>query len=360
MSSHISTSSPWLGVGNPRSAAAVTGIMVAAAVLVMITFSQLNVLHLTQVLAFALAILGLNVTAGYTGQISLGHSAFFGLGAYAATILVTDHHLAIVATFPIVAIAGFAVGVVAGLPALRLKGHYLALVTLGFAVAFPLIVVKLGSITGGANGKLMLSSWNIPDSAPEWFNQTTVNFGVCAAVVAVGFLLCRKLSVVGPFRTLVALRENPTAAAVSGVNVTREKTISFALGAALTAVAGALFAMSTGVVAPEAFGLMLSIQLLTGLLIGGSGTLLGPILGGFVLAFLPSLSGDILGGAGANMIYGGLLIILMFVMPTGIAGGLARLRKAVARKRHPDSDGHPPTPGPAVDENTSSVSASTS
>lgn len=352
MSSQFSTSSPWLRVGNPRSAAAVTGIMVAVAVIVMITFSQLNVLHLTQVLAFALAILGLNVTAGYTGQISLGHSAFFGLGAYAATILVTDHHVAILATLPIVAVAGFAVGVVAGLPALRLKGHYLALVTLGFAVAFPLIVVKLGSITGGANGKLMLSSWNIPDGAPEWFNQTTVNFGVCAAVVAFGFLLCRKLSLVGPFRTLVALRENPTAAAVSGVNVTREKTISFAFGAALTAVAGALFAMSTGVVAPEAFGLMLSIQLLTGLLIGGSGTLLGPILGGFVLAFLPSFSGDIIGGAGANMIYGGLLIILMFVMPTGIAGGLSKARKWVANKRGPGADA-----GPSTDPNTTEGAA---
>ena len=299
---------------------------------------------MTQVLIYGIAIMGLNLLTGYTGQISLGHSAFFGLGAYASTILVTDHHLPIVSTFPIVAVAGFAVGVVAGLPALRLKGHYLALVTLGFAVAFPLIVVKLGDITGGANGKLMLSSWNIPAGAPDWVNQTTMNFAVTAAVTAFGFLLCRKLSVVGPFRTLMALRENPTAAAVSGVNITREKTISFAFGAALTAVAGALFAMSTGVVAPEAFGLMLSIQLLTGLLIGGAGTLLGPILGGFVLAFLPSISSDIIGGAGANMIYGALLIILMFVMPTGIAGGLAKARKWVERKRGPGTDAGSPAP----------------
>lgn len=358
MSSQLGTSSPWLRVGNPRNAAAVSGIMVVVAVLVMITFSQLNVLHLTQVLAYALAILGLNVTAGYTGQISLGHSAFFGLGAYAATILVTDHYVPILATFPIVAVLGFAVGVVAGLPALRLKGHYLALVTLGFAVAFPLIVVKLGSITGGANGKLLLSSWNIPDGAPEWFNQNTVNFLVTAAVAAFGFLLCRKLSLVGPFRTLVAVRENPTAAAVSGVNVTREKTISFAFGAALTAVAGALFAMSTGVVAPEAFGLLFSIQLLTGLLIGGSGTLLGPIIGGFVLAFLPSFSGDIIGGAGANMIYGGLLIVLMFVMPTGIAGGLSKARNFIAKKRGPGVDDHS-TAHPDNTESAEPVSAPT-
>ncbi len=302
-------------------------------VLAPMVMQQSLLLQFSQVLAFGLAISGLNIVSGFGGQISLGHGAFFGLGGYTATILVHDHGVPILLTLPVAAAIGFVVGVVAGLPALRLQGHYLGLATLGFAVAFPLIVTKLDGLTGGANGKLLLFRWELPVDGPSWLTSTTVTFAVIAIVTGLGLMLMTNLTRYGPTRVLIAIRENPTAATVNGVNMTREKTISFATGAAVTAVAGVLYAMTIGVVAPEVFGLMLSIQLLTGLLLGGAGSLVGPLLGGVVLVFLPSYTSALVGGVGANMVYGAILIVLMFLMPTGIAGGFRALAASVHIRR---------------------------
>ncbi|MBY6386793.1 branched-chain amino acid ABC transporter permease [Rhodococcus erythropolis] len=310
-----------------------------------------KILQLATALAYALAILGLNLVSGYAGQISLGHSAFFGIGAYTSTILVTDHGLSIIATLPVGALIGFVVGIVAGLPALRLKGHYLGLVTLSFAVVFPLLITRFGSLTGGVNGKLLHSAWVIPDGVPDFITQTSINFVVVAAVTGIGILICRNFAKYGPARTLTAIRDNETAAATSGINLSRQKTIAFAVSAAFAAVGGSMFVLVTGVVAPETFGVFLGIQLLTGLLIGGSGTLIGPLIGGLVLAFLPTYTADLIGGSGANMIYGALLVALMFLMPTGIAGGAAALYSRITKRRRPipaDHDSTRPGIAPAT------------
>ena len=294
---------------------------------------QLRVLQFGQVLALGLAILGLNVVSGYSGQLSLGHSAFFGLGAYASTILVTDHAWSVLATLPAAAVLGFAVGVVAGLPALRLQGHYLSLVTLGFAVAFPLLVSHLDSLTGGVNGKLLQSQWVLPAGAPAFVTQTGVNFVVVAVVTGLGLLVCRNLARFGPARTLMAIRDNPTAAAISGVHLARHKTVAFGISAAIAAVAGSLYALMTGVVSPDTFGVMLGIQLLTGLLVGGAGTLAGPLLGGLLLVFLPTFTSNLVSGTASNMVYGALLVLLMFVLPGGLAGGFRQAARLLRRRR---------------------------
>lgn len=305
-------------------------VVVVAATAVLLPDSR--ILQLATALAYALAILGLNLISGYAGQLSLGHSAFFGIGAYASTILVTDHGWSIIATLPVGAAVGFAAGLVAGLPALRLKGHYLGLVTLSFAVVFPILVTKFGDLTGGVDGKLMRSAWVIPDGAPSFITQTTVNYLVVAVVTGIGLLVCRNYARYGRARVLMAVRDNEVAAATSGISLAPQKTIAFATSAAVAAVGGSLFAMVTGAVGPETFGIFLSIQLLTGLLIGGSGTLIGPLLGGLILAFLPSITADLAGGTGANMIYGALLVFFMFVMPLGLAGGARALVRFVTRR----------------------------
>ncbi|MCK8672802.1 branched-chain amino acid ABC transporter permease [Rhodococcus sp. HM1] len=304
---------------------------VAVVAVTAVALPEARVLQLATALAYGLSILGLNLVSGYAGQISLGHSAFFGIGAYTSTILVTDHGWPLLATLPVGAVLGFVVGVIAGLPALRLKGHYLGLVTLSFAVVFPLIITHFPDLTGGVNGKLLQSAWVIPDGAPAFFTQTTINYLVVAVVTGIGLLVCRNLVRYGRSRTLIAIRDNEVAAATSGVHLAREKTIAFASSTAIAAIGGSLFAMVTGVVGPETFGIFLSIQLLTGLLIGGSGTLVGPIIGGLVLAFLPTLTADVVGGTGANMVYGALLVLLMFFMPLGIAGGGRGLLRQVSR-----------------------------
>lgn len=307
--------------GKAAGVAAIAVLLLLAPLFV----TQPTLLQIGQILVFGLAITGLNLVAGYGGQISLGHSAFLGLGAYTTTALVTDYHLPVLATLPIAAIIGFAVGVVAGLPALRLSGHYLGLVTLGFAVAFPLLVLKLEGITGGANGKLLESRWALPAGGPEWLTQLSVTYLVVVLVAAAGVAVVWNLRRFGVTRVLQAQHANPTSALVNGVNLTREKTISFALSAAITSVAGSLYAMTAGVVAPEVFGLILSIQLLSGLLVGGAATLIGPFIGGAVLVLLPEIAFEVVGGSGANMVYGAALVLVMFLLPGGIAGGLGRL-----------------------------------
>ncbi len=333
---------------------AVLGVAALLLALAPVLLSQTSVLKIAQILIFGVALLGLNLVSGYTGQISLGHSAFFGIGAYVTTILVTDYALPILLTLPIAAGLGFLVGVVTGLPALRLKGHYLALVTLGFAVAFPLIVIKAEAITGGANGKLLTSRWALPTNTPSWMTQLSVTYLVILVVTLLVIGVIRNLGRAGAVRTLLAIKDNPLAASVNGVNLTREKVASFALSAAITAVAGSMYAMTAGVVAPEVFGLMLSVQLLTGLLIGGSGTILGSFLGGVVLVMLPEFTADLIGGSGANMAYGALLIAIIFFMPAGIAGGFTsvsrRLKAPGGRTAAPREDASEAAPRDGIGE----------
>jgi branched-chain amino acid transport system permease protein len=327
----------------------ITALLVVAGLALLaapVVVEQPILLKLAQVLIFALAISGLNLVAGYGGQLSLGHSAFLGLGAYTTTILVTDHGVPVLLTLPIAAVIGFAVGIVAGLPALRLSGHYLALVTLGFAVAFPLLVLKAEGLTGGANGKLLLSQWALPVDGPEWLTQLSVTYLVVLLVTAAGVALMWNLARFGATRILVSQHENPLAASVNGVNLTREKSISFAVSAAITAVAGSLYALTNGVVAPEVFGLMLSIHLVTGLLVGGSATLLGPLVGGVVLVVFPEVAFEVAGGSGANMFYGAVLIIIMFLLPGGIVGGLKRLLGRTGRRAAGSADGSALVQGP--------------
>ncbi len=312
------------------------GWVVLFAVIVAIpkVFSQTNVVLFSQAAAFSIAILGLNIVTGYSGQLSLGHSAFMGVGAYTTAILVADHSWSYFTTIPVAAVLCFTVGVLVGIPALRLKGLYLALATLGLAAIFPNLVNKLESITGGSNGK------NIPVrrirlNAPSWTGLRAREDGyiwvymVIVTFAAVLFLIARNMISSRSGRALVAIRDNAIGAEVSGVDIARHKVLAFGISAAYAGIAGSLFMFTVTNATGSAYSLNRSIELLTGVVIGGMASLPGSLLGGLLVIFLPDWAKDWGDGTLAGAVYGVVLIGIIALYPSGVAGLLRRIRTAV-------------------------------
>ena len=297
----------------------------------------------------SVAILGLNIVTGYSGQISIGHSAFFGIGAYTTMILIADHGWPFLATLPVAGALGFLVGGVIGVPALRIRGLYLSLITLGLALAFPAIVksdnffgIDFASITGGSNGKVISSGdvtttqgfhWNPPSWAPDDWTTNDWVFTTVFVIAIVLFLLTSNLIRSGVGRGLVAMRDNETGAAVSGVPPAQYKVLAFATSALVTSVGGGCFALASTTIGPDTFGLQRSIEFIAGLVIGGVATILGPAIGGVLVEWLPywafEVDWPILGkleGPQAGILYGAILVVIIFFMPGGIVYGLRQLR----------------------------------
>jgi len=303
--------------------------------------------ELTDICILALAALSLNLLIGFTGQISIGHSAFFGVGAYTTAILITDHGWSPGWTFLASAVVCFGVGVLVGIPALRLKGLYLVLVTLALAQIFPALVRKFDWLTGGSRGITGLRyeqpSWTgLPDGRAgrsEWL------YWVALAMLAIGYVIVRNLVKSRVGRSMVAVRDNATAAAVMGINVAVTKTVVFGISAGLCGVAGSVFALRQTQANPETqmFTILGSIVFLVIMVIGGAASLLGPIVGAFAYyrfdeftralpdkSYLPEFVQDFLTGRPnlATIVFASLLILLMFVAPLGLVG----LAKRLARK----------------------------
>ncbi|MEO7428815.1 MAG: branched-chain amino acid ABC transporter permease [Acidimicrobiales bacterium] len=303
--------------------------------------------ELTDIAVFALAAVSLNLLIGFTGQISIGHSAFFGIGAYTLAILVADHGWSPGWTYPVAAVVCFVVGVMVGVPALRLRGLYLALVTLALAQIFPALVRKFDNLTGGSQG-----IGGLQYDAPAWTGLQSGRQGraewmywLSLVCLVVGYVLVRNLVKSRVGRSMVAVRDNTTAAAVMGVHVAVTKTIVFGLSAALAGLAGCTFALRQTQASPDNlnFTILGAILFLVIMVIGGSGSLLGPIVGAFVYyrvdqftrafpdkTWLPGSFHDFLKGRPnlATLVFAILLILLMFVAPFGIVG----LAKRIARR----------------------------
>jgi branched-chain amino acid transport system permease protein len=324
--------------GSPahRSLQVVGGLAALAAVLaVPFLFEEPRVVLFTQAAAFAVAILGLNIVTGFSGQISLGHSAFMGTGAYTTAILVADHDWSFFATIPVAALLCFVAGVVIGIPALRLQGLYLAIATTGLAVIFPNLVNKLDSLTGGSNGKRLGRGNRI--LAPEWTGMDPRDdahkwvYFVVVAVAALLFLLARNMIRSRAGRALIALRDNPVGAEVSGVDLARYKVLAFGISAMYAGVAGSLFMFTQTVATASGFSLNRSIELVTGVVIGGLASLPGSVLGGLLVVFLPDWAGDFSNGTLSGAIYGVLLIAIVAVHPGGLADLFGRLWRLLVR-----------------------------
>jgi branched-chain amino acid transport system permease protein len=329
------------------------------------TFSLGNLSH---AVAYIVAVLGLGVLIGFNGQISLGNSFFMGVGAYITATLVADNNWPYLLTLLVALPAAFLLGMLFGLPALRIKGLYLALVTLGLAAVFPSIVRldQLRDRTGGPNGKRISSDLTVPSWLPlddianalskipligEWlFGSGRLGgrdaddvwvYVLLVIMAAVAFWVTRNIIYSRAGRAIIAIRDNETGAAVSGVNLALTKTLTFGYSAALGALAGTMYAMAIQFVAPDVFGVNLAIFLVVGLVVGGVGTLSGAVIGGLVIVFVPLWASQLtsfpgvperyLRGPTGTAILGVLLIILTFVMPGGIIYGLRRLRARFVR-----------------------------
>ncbi|MBK5289723.1 MAG: branched-chain amino acid ABC transporter permease [Acidimicrobiia bacterium] len=283
----------------------------------------------------AIAALGLNLLTGYNGQVSIGHGAFFGFGAYATAILMNDHGWDFLATLPVVAVASFVVGAAVGFPALRVKGLYLALITLGLAALFPDLVTKYVHGTGGTT----LVQPPLPTS-PGWAqgfapNDDQWRYYLALTIGIVMFILAWNL-VRGRFgRALLAVRDHDAAASTIGIDLARIKVGSFAISALYAGIAGSVGVMVTGLAnAGRVETFQLSINFLVAVVIGGTATVLGPVVGAWTFVFLERATQDLFPDQAllSPAIFGVALILLLFALPDGIVGGARRTGRFARRK----------------------------
>jgi branched-chain amino acid transport system permease protein len=266
-----------------------------------------------RVAIYYVAIVGLNILIGYTGQISIGHGAFMAIGGYTTAIMSNYHHTNLIATLPLSFAITFVCGLAVGIPALRLSGVYLALATFAFAVSIPQLPLKWSKWTGGSNG---IRTHTTPTN--EWI------YGVswaCAALAFVGAWVLLRGRTGRAFRSI---RDSELAAASSGVSLPIYKTLAFGVSAAFAGVAGSLFVLVTnGFAQPNEFGVILSLQILIGAAVAGLGSLWGAIVGALFVGLLPEISNSVplIGsGHGQDVVFGLVVILVMILLPNGVAG----------------------------------------
>lgn len=320
-------------------------------------YGQTTTKLFAQALYLAVAAMGLNLLTGFNGQVSIGHGAFFGIGAYTSGILVNDHGWNFYATLPVVAVFAFVLGVALGFPALRVKGLYLALVTLGIAALVPLIITKYVKGSGGTTlvqPPLVATPGFVPYSIVPDGQDDIWRYYVAAIAAFVLFLLSANIVRSRVGRAMIAIRDREVAAQTVGVDVARVKVVTFALSTAYAGLAGALSVMIDGVAqSGQLLYFQLSIEFLVAVVVGGAATLSGPIIGALVVVFLQDKIQDLSSEEVLSpAIFGGTLILLMYVLPDGIVGGLRRLAGRIRRARaapppaQPDSVSAPPSTDP--------------
>ncbi len=306
-------------------------VLLTAACALPFVLSSYRVFQLTLVLANAIALLGLNMLTGYNGQISLGHGAFYAIGAYTTAILMNSYDWPYWLTIPVAGVVCLVAGFLFGLPALRLEGLYLALATFALGVVMPQLLKYKGvqDWTGGSQGIVIMK----PDP-PEWIKLTqdqwlyffTLAWAVLLFVLGWNLLRGR----IG--RAMVAIRDQPIAAQAMGVNTARVKSMTFGVSALYTGISGALGAIVIQFVAPDSFTLFLSITFVVGMVVGGLGTISGALYGALFIQFIPNIAGE-LSKAAPWAIYGVFLIGFMYLMPTGVAGFIRMCRERLRQWR---------------------------
>lgn len=309
--------------------------ILAAACLLPFAVTSYQLLLATQVVVYAVALLGLNILTGYNGQLSLGHGAFYAIGAYVTAILLDKTGIPYWATIPLAGGLCLVVGFLFGLPALRLEGHYLALATFALAVATPQLLKfkNFDFLTGGVQG-IVITAPDAPDGLPLRSDQWLYFFCLLWAVplFIVGWNLLRGRT----GRALVAIRDHPLAAATMGIDTALYKSATFGVSAMYTGIAGALGALLAQFVSPDSFDVLLSIKFLVGIVIGGLASMTGAFFGALFIEFVPNIA-DQISKAAPQAIYGILLVGFMYLMPMGVAGlirsAMARLARFGASRR---------------------------
>jgi branched-chain amino acid transport system permease protein len=313
-----------------------------------------------QAIYIGIAAMGLNLLTGYNGQVSIGHGAFFGVGAY-VTALLMDHqytwlgvtfgHMSFVGTLPIAALVTFVIGALVGFPALRVKGLYLALVTLGLAVIFPDLATRFVKGTGGTS-LVSLSPTEV--AAPSWFPSKFAApdqwaYMVTLACAVLGIIAVWSISRSRFGRSLIAVRDHESAAASVGINLANTKVLAFALSALYAGVAGSLSVLyATSASADKVETFQNSIEFLVALVIGGTATVFGPMIGGFAVVYIDKWAKDAFPSKPvvSPAIFGITLIIVLYVLPDGVVGGVRRFSRVVRRKLSRRRQPPVPTPVP--------------
>ncbi|WP_305046739.1 branched-chain amino acid ABC transporter permease [Geoalkalibacter sp.] len=294
-------------------------------------------LGLTNLIAiYALVVLGLNLFIGYAGQISLGHAAFFGLGAYGSAIATTTHGLPPWPAMVLVAALTALVALVVGLPALRLHGHYLAMATLGGNIVVYTVLVQWHRVTGGHSGFSGIPPLTLGDFAFDdevRFHYLVWSFTLLALLASLNLVRS------GVGRGLSALAADETAAACLGVDVRRAKVKVFVLSAVLASLAGSLFAHCYGFVSPDSFGIFRSVDFVIMVVLGGLGSIWGSLFGAALVTLLPEWIEVF--DTYKDLIHGLILVLILMFLPQGLITGLADLAKqrlALYRCRPGDQD----------------------
>jgi len=299
-------------------------VALAVALVLPFTLTNFRLFQFSQVFIYAIALLGLNILTGFNGQISLGHGAFYAVGAYTTAIMIDQWSVPYGWTIPTAGLVCLVAGFLFGIPALRLEGLYLALATFALALAVPQILKYFEHWTGGSQG-IVLSKprapWGLTITPDQWL------YCLCLAVLVLLFVLAANLLRGRTGRAIIAIRDNAIAAQSMGVNTALYKSLTFGVSAAYTGVAGALSAVTIAYVAPDSFDVFRSITFLVGVVIGGLASISGAIFGALFIQFVPNWAQDI-SKAAPWAIYGVFLIGFMYAMPRGIAGSL---RLAVVR-----------------------------
>jgi len=306
------------------------GLLLLAACALPFVVTNYRTFQFTLVLVYAVALLGLNMLTGYNGQISLGHGAFYAIGAYCTAILMDRFGVPYWATLPAAGAVCLVVGFLFGLPALRLEGLYLALATFALGVSLPQLLKydRLEKWTGGVQGIVINkpeAPFGLPLNPDQWLYFFTL------AVTIVMFVLAWNLLRGRVGRAMVAIRDQHIAAEAMGVHNAMVKSLTFGVSALYTGVAGSLGAIAVQFVAPDSFNIFLSIVFLVGIVVGGLASISGAVYGALFIQFVPNIADEI-SKAAPWAIFGVFLIVFVYLMPMGVAGAIRMLLAHLARR----------------------------
>lgn len=287
---------------------------------------KLGILNLVAI--NVVVVLGLNLFIGYAGQISLGHAAFFGLGAYGSAVLSTAYGMPPWGAMLLTAVGVALTALIIGVPTLRLSGHYLAMATLGFNIVVHHVLVHWDQVTGGPSGLTGIPSFGALGVS---FQGETQQHYLLWAVAMAALTLSVNFVRSGLGRGLAALAEDEVAAAAMGVDVRRGKIAVFTISAAFASVGGSLFAHYMGTITPDTFGIFASIDFVIMVVVGGLGSLWGSLAGAAFVTILPHLLGPL--EEYKDILYGLIVVVVLLILPRGLVAGLVELVKTQLARR---------------------------
>jgi branched-chain amino acid transport system ATP-binding protein len=323
------TSRLWLGLGTPGQLATL-GLLFGTGAVLALTVNPYYAFVLANVALLAVVGIGLNLLMGLSGQVSFGHVGFYAIGAYTVAILTSKAGFSFWLAWPIAMLLAGAMGALLALPALRVKGPYLAMITIAFGFVVEHSIVEMRDLTGGQNGIMGIASSTLGSVAGE---QAVALLALLSALVVLAGYAWLSRGTWGA--ALRAVRDSETAAESIGLNPLAIKVVAFALSAACAGLAGGLFAPLSGFVTPHTFGFVQSILFVLVVMLGGAGSVAGPLVGALIVGLLPELLSSL--EEYRLLFFGGLLLLVLWAAPDGVAG----LARRVLQRLRGDSSAAP-------------------